>query len=85
MAKVIINANDNPSGVISFRATEDGEEPQQRINEDTFSSVTFPVQRYEGTFGEVSVRWELARDLGSSGPINEDVGPIEGPLYGLGL
>ncbi|GFR60104.1 G-protein coupled receptor 98 [Elysia marginata] len=80
VTNVIINANDNPSGILSFQATSDGERPLQRVNEDTFSSVTFQVHRYEGTFGEVTVQWEVTRDRGASVPVTEDIGPVRGTL-----
>ena len=80
VTKVIISANDNPNGTITFRSGADGSMPVVVINEDTYRTAMFVVERQDGTFGTVSLKWSLSRVLGSGTPVSvsEDVGPVEG-------
>ena len=68
VAEVTINANDYPSGVITFKPVSEasGESPMLAVSEDTFTVAAFVVQRTEGTFGEVSVDWSLVRSDGKT-------------------
>ena len=80
-ATIIISANDNPSGIITFR-DQDFKlgKPMVQINEDTFSVAKFPVARNGGTFGEVTVQWEIVRNDSSSDDVITDVGPQTGTV-----
>ena len=82
VAEVTINANDYPSGVITFKpvAEGSGEAPVIRISEDIYTLATFTVLRTEGTFGQVSVGWYLARSDSKTDPVAQDVGPTQGQV-----
>lgn len=74
---IIINANDNPNGIISIEPNDEGGVPMQQVDEDTYTEVIFMVKRYEGTHGEVTVDWRVTRDRGSS-LVSLDIGPVTG-------
>lgn len=82
VVEVTINANDYPSGVITFKPVSEGsgEAPMTRINEDTYTLATFTVLRTEGTFGEVSVGWYVVRSGDKTEAVAQDVGPTEGQV-----
>ena len=88
VAKVFINANDNPSGVLSFRPGPGGGVPVVQINEDTYDTAHFVVERRDGTFGSVSVTWRLSRVGGGGGagvpPVSDDIGPVDGEFVLVG-
>lgn len=79
---IIINANDNPSGIITFQPVTEGSSaiPVKRVNEDIYSIATFKVLRNQGTFGEVSIDWVIQRADGRTEPVEQDVGPVSGRL-----
>ncbi|XP_076465121.1 adhesion G-protein coupled receptor V1-like [Babylonia areolata] len=79
-AEVVINANDDSNGKIMFKpVTENSDEtPVVTVNEDTFTIASFTVLRKLGTFGEVSVGWELERVGSNPESVSEDVGPTSG-------
>lgn len=79
VATIIINVNDNPRGILSFKPDTQGNAPFLRVNEDTFTTVEFQVFRSDGTFGNVTVQWFILR-LGGSPvtSVTDDIGPSEG-------
>lgn len=77
---VIINANDNPAGVLSLRSPDFISLPVEQINEDTDSDVIFSVIRTAGSFGTVSVNWEIIRNDSGVGSVNLDVSPNTGTV-----
>ncbi|XP_041376199.1 adhesion G-protein coupled receptor V1-like [Gigantopelta aegis] len=80
-ATIIISANDNPNGIITFRAQDfTSGKPVVQVNEDTFSIARFPVARNGGTFGVVTVQWEIVRNSSSLDPVTQDVGPEQGSI-----
>ncbi|KAI8777860.1 G-protein coupled receptor 98, partial [Biomphalaria glabrata] len=79
-ATIFIGANDNPSGTISFKPDPGGGSPTLQVNEDSFVTVQFVVQRIGGTFGNISADWYVDRDSGNVDPITNDVGPSKGRL-----
>ena len=80
-ATVTIGANDDPSGVLSLKV--DG---VVTVNEDTpAASVTFVVMRGGGTFGSVSVGWEITRlDDDPAGDPAADLYPTSGVVTFVG-
>ncbi|KAH9498631.1 Adhesion G-protein coupled receptor V1 [Bulinus truncatus] len=79
-AVIIINANDNPTGTISFKPDSNGGSPTKQVNEDSFTVVQFVVQRLGGIFGNVSAEWYVDRDSGNTTAVTDDVGPRNGVL-----
>lgn len=82
LADIVISANDFANGVITFEPVSDtsNEIPVKTINEDTFSTARFKVLRNEGTFGEVSVLWDVVRADRRPEPSLQDIGPNNGTL-----
>ncbi|XP_048257204.1 adhesion G-protein coupled receptor V1-like isoform X2 [Haliotis rufescens] len=76
---VVISANDNQNGVISFR-TENSTtlNPEVRVNEDTYSVAVFQVVRNAGTFGRVTATWEISHYNETTDQVTSDVGPLFG-------
>lgn len=76
---VVISANDNQNGVISFR-TENSTtlNPEVRVNEDTYSVAIFQVVRNAGTFGRVTATWEISHYNETTDQVTSDVGPLFG-------
>lgn len=70
---VRINANDNPNGVLSFVSPNGVSYPEVKVNEDTGSVGVFPVQRNAGTFGTVSVTWQVFRNDSTLGDVKSDI------------
>ncbi|XP_055956200.1 adhesion G-protein coupled receptor V1 [Patella vulgata] len=77
---ISIGANDNPNGVISFESINGSANSVVRVNEDTFTVATFSIARNGGTFGAVSVQWEIVRHDGSNELVISDVGPKSGTI-----
>ena len=78
-ADVFINDNDNANGVLSFRSPN-FQTPIVQVNEDTQTDFSFTVRRSAGSFGTVSVNWEIVRNDSSSGDVNLDLTPIKGTV-----
>lgn len=70
---VVINANDNPFGVISFQPSQQISPPTIIINEDGQTTALFTVLRRGGTFGTVSVAWEVYRNDSVVGDVRGDL------------
>lgn len=71
---IFINGNDNPNGVISFKPGSDGVSlPLIQINEDGIVTGYFTVLRSAGTFGTVTVQWEIYRNDTLSGAVSNDI------------
>lgn len=54
-ASVVILKNDDANGVVSFRASS-----TVTIDEDTRRTATYTVIRAQGTFGSISVFWQVS-------------------------
>ena len=73
-ATIYINGNDYPNGVISLRPGNDGISlPLVQVNEDTTPSISFTVLRNNGTFGTVTVQWEIYRNDTLGGGVTTDI------------
>lgn len=77
-ANAIINANDNPEGIISLRSPDLISLPQAQLNEDEDVNTVFTVVRTAGSFGSVSVNWEIVRNDTGSGDVTLDLTPVSG-------
>lgn len=81
---VTISANDDHNGVLSLQSVNGKPFPSVRVNEDSISTVpTFTVFRSGGTFGAVSIQWELTRNNTLGTPINANVDPVDGNVVFL--
>lgn len=78
--KVNISANDNPNGVLSLRSDNLISLPQEQVDEDLDSDVIFTVYRTGGTFGTVSIDWEIVRDDGRFESVDLDISPVSGTV-----
>ncbi|XP_069137444.1 adhesion G-protein coupled receptor V1-like isoform X2 [Argopecten irradians] len=79
--KVIINANDEHNGVLSFFSPDSLTPALVRVNEDGFpSNAVYYVIRTAGTFGTVTVRWEAYRNDTETGDVKGDITPSDGVL-----
>ncbi|XP_066273052.1 adhesion G-protein coupled receptor V1-like isoform X1 [Branchiostoma lanceolatum] len=75
VATVVIVANDDHNGRLSLDRTN------RAVDEDgTGEFVAFTVMREAGTYGAVSVMWELRRDDANTDPIANDIGPTNGTV-----
>ncbi|XP_061172919.1 adhesion G-protein coupled receptor V1-like [Saccostrea echinata] len=68
-----INANDNPNGVLSFVSTNGVSLPKVKVSEDMGTVAVFPIQRKAGTFGTVSVTWQIFRNDSTLGDVKSDI------------
>lgn len=78
--KIRINANDNPNGVLSFVSPNGVSPPEVRVGEDTGRVAVFPVQRKAGTFGLVSVMWQVFRNDSTLGDVKSDISLTSGMI-----
>ena len=69
----IINANDNPEGVLSFRSLDFVSPPYRQLNEDLDSDAVFTVVRTGGSFGSVGVNWQIVRNDSGTGEVNHNL------------
>ncbi|XP_035665839.1 adhesion G-protein coupled receptor V1-like [Branchiostoma floridae] len=75
VATVVIVANDDHNGRLSL------DRARRVVAEDgTGEFVAFTVTREAGTYGVVSVMWELRRDDANTDPVANDIGPINGTV-----
>ena len=77
---VKITANDNPNGVISFLSADPLLPPVMYINEDLAETARFTVVRNAGTFGTVSVSWQIYRNDSTIGDVTSDIPNESGAL-----
>ncbi|ELU13347.1 hypothetical protein CAPTEDRAFT_91039, partial [Capitella teleta] len=77
---IVINANDDPNGVISIAATDHSVRPMLTVNEDQSSIINVDVIRNGGTFGEVSVDWFLESNYTRLDEEEVDIEPSVGRL-----
>ena len=80
VASVIINANDEPNGIISIKTTDGGIYPSLRVNEDEASVASFDIIRNGGTFGDISVDWILVSNNTNIAEADIDIYPTVGKL-----
>ncbi|XP_060082724.1 adhesion G-protein coupled receptor V1-like [Ylistrum balloti] len=79
--RVIINANDEHNGILSFFSLDTLSPPLVKVNEDGFvTSAVYYVLRTAGTFGTVTVRWEVYRNDSETGDVKGDITPSDGVL-----
>ena len=79
-AVIIINANDNPYGVLGMRSPDLISPPTVQINEDTETDISFTVVRTAGEHNIVSVDWEIIRNDSGSGDVALDLTPVRGTI-----
>ncbi|KAK3601211.1 hypothetical protein CHS0354_004411, partial [Potamilus streckersoni] len=79
-ATIIINANDEPNGVLSFRSPDFISPPIRLVNEDNPQSIVFDVVRTGGSFGIISVEWEILHNDSLVGNVSLDLTPVRGTL-----
>ena len=79
-ADAIINANDNPQGIISLRSPDLISRPQVHLNEDLDSDASFTIVRTAGSFGSVSVSWNIIRNDTYTGDVSLDLNPVSGSV-----
>ncbi|KAL3865782.1 hypothetical protein ACJMK2_043137, partial [Sinanodonta woodiana] len=79
-ASIIINANDEPNGVLSFRSPNFISSPVRLVNEDNPQSIIFDIIRTGGSFGIISVDWEILRNDTAVGNVSLDLSPVRGTL-----
>ena len=80
MVDVFINDNDNANGLLSLRSPDLMTSPEEQVNEDTETSVTFRVRRTAGSFGIVGVDWEVTRMDSSTEDAEQDLTPVKGTV-----
>ena len=80
---VTISANDDHNGVLSLQSLDGKLFPIVRVNEDDPIVASFTVVRSGGTFGEVSVNWELTRNstTPTSRVTEADIDPVRGMVF----
>lgn len=78
-----INANDNPNGVLSFVSSNGVSYPEVKVSEDTGGMGVFPVQRHAGSFGTVSVTWQVFRNDSTLGDVKSDITTTSGMVVFL--
>lgn len=78
-----INANDNPNGVLSFVSSNGVSHPEVKVSEDTGGMGMFPVQRHAGSFGTVSVTWQVFRNDSTLGDVKSDITTTSGMVVFL--
>uniref|UniRef100_A0A1I8J347 Cadherin domain-containing protein n=1 Tax=Macrostomum lignano TaxID=282301 RepID=A0A1I8J347_9PLAT len=79
-AKILINANDDPNGVLEMFTNIPGQPGFYTVDEDSTSTFSdFKVVRSGGIYGPVSVGWMLVR-VNNTDPIVSDIGPSEGTV-----
>ena len=79
VTSVIINANDKTHGVLSLKTTQGITFPTYLVNEDLFTEFSdVTVIRNGGTFGSVTIAWEIIRNDSSGEPIRNDITPMNG-------
>ncbi|KAH3717828.1 hypothetical protein DPMN_060730 [Dreissena polymorpha] len=64
---ILITSNDNPAGILSLRSPDMVSAPVSQLNEDKDVDTVFTVVRSAGSFGTVSVNWEIVRNDTGSG------------------
>ena len=76
---ILINANDEPNGILSLQTTNGLLFPTVIVNEDLLHQTSdFVVVRSGGRFGIVTVQWELIRNDTGSEIVDRDVNPAFG-------
>ena len=79
VTSVIINANDKTHGVLSLKTTQGMTFPTYLVNEDLFTEFSdVSVIRNGGTFGSVTIAWEIIRNDSSGEPTRNDITPMNG-------
>ncbi|XP_014663002.1 PREDICTED: G-protein coupled receptor 98-like [Priapulus caudatus] len=77
---VIIKSNDDHNGVLSFLSPVTGKSPALTVSEDSAPSVELTVLRGGGSFGTVTVQWEVIRTDNDNDPVSADMNPTGGRL-----
>ncbi len=80
---VTINANDDSNGVLSLKTDDGIVFPTYYVNEDKEGQFYgFKVQRKGGTFGQISIAWQLVRNDSQiqTDPSTPDIEPMNGLL-----
>jgi hypothetical protein len=78
---VILNANDDPFGVLRILAPTGDLKPIFNINEDTMSSFNgIRIHRSGGTHGTITINWRLTRSDGNPDPVEADISPASGQV-----
>ncbi|XP_077988560.1 adhesion G-protein coupled receptor V1-like [Glandiceps talaboti] len=81
VATIIIQPNDDQNGVLGLFTTKPGEMPSAIVDEDTeILVVSFAVERKGGTFGEVSINYEIVRNDSNTEPVSFDLSPSSGTV-----
>lgn len=75
---VYITANDNPEGILGLRALDFV--PLPHINEDVDSDIIYTIVRTAGSFGSVSVQWEIIRNDSGLASVILDISPATGTV-----
>ncbi|OWF54008.1 G-protein coupled receptor 98 [Mizuhopecten yessoensis] len=79
--RVIINANDEHNGILTFFSPDSLTPPLVKVNEDSFFTyAVYNILRTAGTFGTVTVRWEVYRNDSETGDVKGDITPSDGVL-----
>lgn len=83
---IIISANDEPNGILTLLSPDSITPPLVKVDEDTEPGYAlYIVLRTAGTFGTVTVRWEVFRNDSETGDVKSDISPAEGVLvFGVG-
>ena len=79
VASVIINANDKTHGVLSLKTSQGITFPTYNVSEDRYSEFSdVTLIRNGGTFGVVTIAWQIVRNDSSGDPIRNDITPTSG-------
>lgn len=77
---VVIKANDDHNGVLSFMSPMSGKPPTLTVSEDGLPTVELSVVRGGGSFGAVTIQWEVIRNDSNNDPVSTDINPTSGML-----
>lgn len=75
---VAIGRSDDPNGVLHLGIRGAPQVPVSFVNEDQQQELNVTVFRSDGTFGDVSIQWEITRVGSDLDPVTSDLGPSQG-------